>query len=103
MGILDQLKGLFAPKGGRGDPNALWLYVRCGHCGAPLAVRIDTRNELSVDYERGGYVLQKEMMDDKCFTLMHAHVRLDAQKNMVERTIDKGEFITREQYEAMKQ
>ncbi len=99
MGFLNLFKGLFVPKGERGDPNALWLYIRCKQCGTPLAVRVDARNELSADYEQGGYILQKEMMDSKCFTLMQARVRFDAQRNIVEQTIDKGEFLTRDQYE----
>ncbi len=100
MGILDSLKAFFAPQSPGGDPNALWLYVRCKRCGAPVAVRIDVRNEPSPDYERGGYILRKEMMDDKCFALMHAEIRMDAQHRILEKTVDHGEFITREEYES---
>ena len=97
MGFLDRVKSLFAAPAA-GDPNALWLYVRCARCGAPLAVRVDLRNEPSIDYEAGGYALVKEMMDNKCFTLMTARVRFDARRTVVEQTVDKGEFITREEY-----
>ncbi len=99
MSILDSIKSLFAPRGHSGDGNSTWLYVRCKTCGTPLAVRVDLRNEPSPDYERGGYVLRKEMMDDKCFTLMRAKVFFDEQHHIVEQTVDKGEFITREEYE----
>ncbi len=100
MSILDSIKSLFAPRAGAvGDSNAMWLYVRCKTCGTPLAVRVDLRNEPSPDYERGGYVLRKEMMDDKCFTLMRAEIYFDAQRHVDEQTVDKGEFITREEYE----
>ncbi len=99
MSILDGITSLFAPRGGSGDDHATWLYVRCKKCGTPLAVRVDLRNEPSPDYERGGYVLRKEMMDDKCFTLMRAEVFFDAQHHIVEQTVDKGEFITRDEYE----
>ena len=99
MSILDRVKSMFAAAPG-GDPNALWLYVRCARCGTPLAVRVDLRNEPSSDYESGGYVLHKEMMDSKCFTLMRAQVRFDAERNVLERTVDKGEFITRAEFEA---
>lgn len=84
------------------DANALWLYVKCARCGTPLAVRVDLRNEPSIDYEHGGYILHKDMMDSHCFTLMHAQVRLDDQRKIVEQSVDKGEFISREQYEQMK-
>jgi hypothetical protein len=100
MSILDSIKSLFAPQG-TGDPNAMWLYVRCARCGTPLAVRVDLRNDLSADYESGGYILHKEMMDSKCFTLMRAQVRFDAQHKIVEKSIEKGAFITQEEYAAM--
>ena len=99
MGFLDQLKSLFTPP--TGDPNALWLYVKCKRCGTPLAVRVNLANDLSADYDSGGYVLNKEMMDGKCFTLMTAEVHFDAGRKIVERKVDKGEFITREEYAAM--
>lgn len=98
MGFLDNLKSLFAPSA---DLNALWLYVKCKRCGTPLAVRVDLRNELSADYEGNGYILHKEMMDSQCFALMHAEIRFDAKRNIVEQKIDQGEFIAKEEYAAM--
>ncbi len=100
MSILNRIRSAFAKTGS--DPNVLWLYVRCARCGAPLAVRVDLRNELSADYERGGYVLYKEMMDNKCFTLMRAVVQFDQAHNMIGQTVDKGEVITRAEYQRMK-
>lgn len=97
MNLVEKLKMLFAPQGA--PDNAMWLYVRCAKCGVPLAVRVDLRNELSADYESGGYVLHKEMMDGKCFTLMNAQVEFDAQRHIVKQSVDKGMFITREEYE----
>jgi len=98
MGFLDSIKSMFAP---REDSNALWLYVKCKRCGTPLAVRVDLRNELSIDYENGGYVLRKEMMDSKCFTLMRAELRLDAKRKVVEQKLDLGDLITKEEYDAL--
>lgn len=100
MGLFDQLKSLFNPSSGS-DANALMLYVKCKRCGTPLAVRVNLANDLSADYESDGYILCKEMMDSKCFTLMRAEIRFDAARKIVEQKIDKGEFITREEYEAM--
>ena len=102
MGFFDQLKSLFNPSS-RGEPSALILYVKCKRCGTPLAVRVNLANDLSADYESGGYILYKEMMDGKCFTLMHAEIRFDSGRKIVEQKLDKGEFITREEYEAMSQ
>lgn len=99
MGMIDRIKSVFGSSGGT-DPNVLWLYVRCARCGTPLAVRVDTRNELSADYEQGGYVLFKEMMDSKCFTLMRAEIHFDQQRNVTKQSVEKGAIITKEEYMA---
>ncbi len=98
MSIFDSIKSILSPSGG-GDSNVMWLYVRCKRCGTPLAVRVDLRNEPSPNYDSGGYVLRKEMMDSKCFALMRAEVHFDSQRHVTEQTIENGEFITREEYE----
>ncbi len=96
MTLFDKLKMLFAQ---RPPENAMWLYVRCAKCGTPLTVRIDLRNELSADYESGGYVLHKEMMDSQCFNLMHAEIQFDTQRKIVKQSVDQGAFLTRAEYE----
>jgi hypothetical protein len=98
MSVLDTLKSMFKATGSHEGPS-MWLYVRCARCRTPLAVRVDLRNEPSPDYEGGGFVLVKEMMDSKCFALMRAEIHMDEQKKVVSQTIDKGEFITRQEYE----
>lgn len=84
------------------DPNALWLYVQCGKCGAPVAIRVDTRNDISIDYETGGRHLRKEIMDSTCFQLMYADVRFDGNGKIVEQSIERGKFLTRDEYETAK-
>ena len=84
------------------DPNALWVYVQCNRCGTSLAVRIDRRNELSPDYEGGGMILRKEMMDSVCFQLMHAEMQFDGQGNVSAQNVDNGKFLTREEYENLR-
>jgi hypothetical protein len=101
MSFLDQFKSLFT-RATPADPNALWLYVKCKRCSTPLAVRVDLRNELSADYENGGFLLTKEMMDNKCFTLMRAQVRFDARRNIVEQKLEQGDFLTQAEYDQLK-
>ncbi len=82
------------------DDNALWLYVQCGKCGAPVAIRVDTEHDISVDYETGGRYLRKEIMDSTCFQLLYADVRFDDGGKITEQSIERGKFLTREEYEA---
>lgn len=81
------------------DPNALWLYVQCAKCGAPVAIRVDTRNDISVDYETGGRYLRKEIMDSTCFQLIYANVTFDGNGKISEKSIERGKFLTRAEYE----
>src|SRR5689334_23165244 len=80
------------------DANALWLYVQCNKCGAPVAIRVDTRNDISTDYETGGRYLRKEIMDSTCFQLMYADVRFDANGSIAEQSIQGGKFLTKEEF-----
>lgn len=84
--------------------NALHLYVRCSRCGTPVHVRIDTRNDLMAEYGDDlveGYRLIKEIMDAKCFRLMRAEISFDQNRRELQRSIEGGEFITREEYERL--
>ncbi len=84
------------------DPNAWWLYVQCGKCGAPLAIRIDLRNDISTDYETNGRYLRKEIMDSACFQLMYAEVRFDSNGKVAQQTLERGKFLDRAEYETIK-
>lgn len=95
---MNWLSKLFGTSNPSNDEDVLWLYVQCNRCGAKVEVRVDRRNEVSADYESGGFVLHKEMMDSKCFQLMHAEIHYDAQLHVTGQTVTNGKFITREEY-----
>ena len=81
------------------DPNGIYFYLKCQQCGAPVRVRIDRQHDLQRDYDSGGFLLRKEIMDGKCFRLMYATVRLDPAYRIIEQTAEGGEFITWEEYQ----
>jgi hypothetical protein len=84
------------------DPNAWWFYAQCNKCGAPLAIRVDLRNDISTDYETGGRYLRKEMMDGTCFQLMYAEIHFDSNGNITEQSVERGKILTRAEYEQVK-
>ncbi len=103
-GGMDFLRRLFGGGARRPADDALHLYVRCSHCGAPVHVRINLRNDLLAEYGDDlveGYRLSKEIMDDRCFRLMRAELVFDCNRRELERTITGGEFITREESEQL--
>lgn len=77
--------------------SALWLYVRCGRCGTKVRVRISLANDLSLADE-GGYLLRKEIVDDRCHQLMLAELHFDEARRVVSRELSGGEFISEEEW-----
>lgn len=95
MELLKRLFGGGEPR----DPGAIWLYVRCDYCGQKMKIRVDRRFDLRPDYERGGYRIDKSIMDGTCFSRMMARVCLDAGQKIVEQELEGGTFLTRQEYE----
>lgn len=83
--------------------KALHLYIRCQRCGTPVHVRVDLERDLAADYgdtAAEGYEFNKDVMDDRCFRMMRAHLTFDAHRNELSRAIEGGTFITEEEYAA---
>jgi hypothetical protein len=102
MGFLKKLKNLFDVKAAPRGADLIYLYVECGRCGERLRIGVNVRHDLSSDYE-GGYTLHKEIMDSKCFLLMHAKVSFDRQYRIVDQEITGGKFITESAYHDLPQ
>jgi hypothetical protein len=101
---MDFLRRLFGGGEARTTDSALHLYVRCSRCGTPVHVRVHLQNELVPEYGDDlveGYRLTKEMMDARCFRLMRAEITFDQRKRETSRTIEGGEYISREEYERL--
>ncbi len=90
MGFLSKLLGKSI------EDSSLWLYVRCNKCGARTRVRVSLANDLSM--EDDGYILRKEIVDNRCFRLMHAEIRFDERRRVVSRELTGGEFISEEEW-----
>jgi hypothetical protein len=82
--------------------NAFWLYVRCSACGEAIRVRVHREHDLSADYEGGGasYYCHKEIIGQSCFRRVKVDLFFNGMREVTERRIDGGEFITREEYDA---
>ena len=98
MGLFKKLRNLLT--GGGTSDGAKHIYVQCDKCGAKLDIRVNRQYDLVPDYDGdAAYVLHKEMLDDKCFTLMHAQIQFDRQLNIIESDIEGGHLITQEEFE----
>ncbi len=97
--IVDSIFG--SAEGEVRDPDGIFLYVKCSRCGAPIRIRADKRHDLQRDYDTNEYILRKEIMDGTCFSLMQATVRYNAAYQVVDREIEGGEFISRDEYQEL--
>ncbi len=106
MGFLQKLAALFSPSQARGERNVLWLYVRCNRCGEVIRNRINLANEPSATGydDRGqptGFLLRKTLIgSQQCYQPIEVTLTLDANRRIVEREIQGGQFATAEEYEA---
>jgi hypothetical protein len=106
VGLLDKLRELLtgsgAPPDEAGDPYGIVLYFQCQRCQTPVRVRVDRRNDLNRgDDGPGPFVLCKEVMDDRCFSLMHSEIWFDSNYNIVTSDVTGGKLISQEEYEAL--
>lgn len=99
MGFLDSLKSVFA--GGPGQDNAYWIYVRCRRCGEVIKSRIDLSNDLSLK-EEGGFIVNKTLIGGSrlCFERIEVSLTFDSNRQLIERDIRGGDFISAEEYNA---
>ena len=84
-----------------GEP--VYMYIQCKKCSEKLKLAINKGTDLERVYEedRGGpaYILKKEAMDSKCFSIMTVRVEFDINKNIISRDITNGRFMTEEEYQ----
>jgi hypothetical protein len=98
MGFLDSMKSLFS--GSDADDSGYYIYVRCRRCGEVIKTRLDLHNDLSLA-DGGGYVVNKTLIGNQlCFERIEVRLTFDERRQLVDREISRGEFITAEEYEA---
>ncbi len=103
MGIFKKLSTLFSPPGGNYD-SGYWLTVQCNRCGEKFRIRIDMRNDLSIDYaEEGGaaaYLCRKTIIgSQRCYQPIEVELAFDANHHLASREIKGGKFVEETQPE----
>jgi len=99
MGFFDRMKSRLVG-GGERDRSGYWIYVRCLRCGELIKTRIDLRNDLSLR-EGGGFVVSKMLVgSQRCFERVEVTLTFDDNRQLIEREIVRGDFITAEEFEA---
>ncbi len=96
MSVLDRLRQLFTPAAAGPDQRAHPLQVRCRRCGEIITVRIDLMNDLSPNYDAGGYTVHKVVVgsgQNRCFQRIEVDLTFDAQKRLLSQEASGGEIV----------
>jgi hypothetical protein len=98
MGFLKRLFGgsKSGGTGSEGDSNAVIYYVKVRKCGAIARVRVDTRNDLSLDDDGENYVVRKQVVDNVCYGMAEIELHFDTNRNELSRHVENGEFVGQE-------
>jgi len=98
MGFLDSLKSIFS--GRETGDEGYYIYVRCRRCGEVIKTRLNLQGDLSYSDE-GGYVVHKTLVGNQlCFERIEVTLTFNERRQLVDREISRGEFITAEDFAA---
>jgi hypothetical protein len=92
MGFLDKLFGRRGPQAAAG--GGIVRTVRCKRCGALITVRIDERNDLSLNDEGDGYFVRKTLVDDRCFSRIELELTFDLARREQSCDLRGGEIVS---------
>ena len=98
MSFLKKLKSLFAPTS---STPLIELVVRCNRCKEVIPGQINLHNDLSVQYDGDTttYFCRKALMgagDNRCFQQVVVEYTFDANRNVIEKRIEGGQFVDQE-------
>lgn len=83
---------------GRREGDVLWVTVECDRCHEQVTIRIDKRTDIQSEYLEAGdsgpwYTLHKEVMDNKCFALMHLFLEFDQRRAVLTQQVTGGKLV----------
>ena len=88
------LKKIFS-SGGKQDRYFIYR-VKCKRCGEVIEGRVDTTNDLSVEYEdkREVYHVRKVLIGaGRCYQQIEVEMTFNGNRDLLEKTVQNGEFV----------
>ena len=102
MKLIKKIAGFLTASGS--PDRGFRIYTRCDRCGEKLSTRIDLYTDLTIRYAEGGgkdvYYTRKGIIGSGlCFEPIEVILTFDPKRNLVEKEISGGQFITAEEFE----
>lgn len=98
------LTRLWTARRRRVPDTALWVYVRCGHCGEAIRVRGDRRYDLVSEMLEAGeagpaYTMSKDIVGNRCVQRIAVRLLFDRRLQVIGHEIQGGTLLTAEEYQ----
>lgn len=91
------LKKLFSG-GGQSSNDGYYVYVKPKMCQEIVEVRINMKNDLSPTEDYNGYWVRKVASATRCPFQAEITLHFDKSRNLLDREIENGEFVTEVDY-----
>lgn len=98
MGLFDKIKDFLTPSS---DSKIVKLYVKDKKCGNKMRVVLRKGYDIQRIYNdevEGEHKIHKVIVCDKCYSNIVIDVTFDKNYNIINQSIENGEFLTEEQY-----
>ena len=98
MGFFDKIKDMFTPSS---DSDIVNIYVIYNKCGNEMRVVLRKGYDIQRIYDEnkeGKYQVSKVIVCDKCYNNVVIDVMFDRNYNIVNKSIENGEFLTEEEF-----
>jgi hypothetical protein len=99
MGFFKKISKIFSPSGPQKVTDyATYITVKCNRCGELIQVRINLRNDLSLEdgssSSNPSYFCRKVIIgEQRCFQTIEVELSFDSKRNIINRQISGGTFI----------
>ena len=99
MGFFKRITSLFSSSSPEREDYFYRFAVQCSRCGEIIQGRLDTRNDLSIDYGDEGdgettYFSREILVGDQlCFQRIEVELRFDSKRSLIDRKIQGGKFV----------
>ena len=90
------LKNLFSGTPAKPEKRYYVFHVKCNRCGEIIEGRVDSDNDLSLEYEgdRAVYFVRKGLMgSNKCFQQIEVELKFMSSRELIEQQAQGGTFV----------
>jgi hypothetical protein len=101
VSFFQRLANLFGGGSSSDEDRFLTVYVLSHRCREPIEIRVDMHNEVSRTDDDDGFYVRKVIHTsgaNRCFDQVELELWLDAKRNVINRDVQGGRWLTEDEY-----